>query len=65
MLLIPSDKIFDSELAVLSSFWMWDPAKDKWVYIRDWEEHKREAMLRLEEYIMANSTCQARRKLIQ
>jgi len=34
----------DAELTELKSFWMWEPFQDKWDYIRDWEEHKREAM---------------------
>jgi len=28
---------------------MWEPFKEKWDYIRDWEEHKREAMRRFEQ----------------
>jgi hypothetical protein len=51
LLLIPSDKISDAELAILRSFWMWDPVKEKWVYIHDWEEHKRDSMQKFEEYL--------------
>jgi hypothetical protein len=49
LLLIPSDNISDKELSVLGSFWIWDPAKQKWVFIRNWEEHKREAMEKFHE----------------
>ncbi len=51
LLLIPSDKIPDRQLGALGSFWIWDPAKQKWVFIRNWEEHKREAMKKLDEYM--------------
>src|SRR6266513_2257114 len=44
LLLIASDNPTDAELTELKSFWMWEPFQDKWDYIRDWEEHKREAM---------------------
>ena len=43
----------DNELTELRSFWMWDSLKERWDYIRDWEEHKREAMQRLQEYSKA------------
>lgn len=43
----------DAELTELRSFWMWEPLKEGWSYIRDWEEHKREAMQRFEEYSKA------------
>jgi hypothetical protein len=49
-LLIASDIISDAELAELRSFWMWEPLKKNWDYIRDWEEHKREALRKLEEH---------------
>jgi len=39
----------DAELTEIKSFWMWDPVKEKWDYIRDWEEHKREAMRKFEQ----------------
>jgi len=29
---------------------MWEPLKERWDYIRDWEEHKREALRKFEEY---------------
>ena len=50
LLLIASDMLSDSELTELRSFWMWEPLKERWDYIRDWEEHKREAMQRFQEY---------------
>jgi len=31
------------------SFWMWDPLKEKWDFVRDSEEHKVEAMKKFEE----------------
>jgi hypothetical protein len=40
----------DAELTELRSFWMWEPLKEKWDFIRDWEEHKVEAMKKFEEY---------------
>ena len=49
-LLIASDMLSDAELAELRSFWMWEPLKQRWDYIRDWEEHKREALRKFEEY---------------
>lgn len=42
--------LFDAELTALKSFWIWEPLKEKWEYIRDWEDHKREAMQKFEEY---------------
>ena len=53
LLLIASDMLSDTELTVLRSFWMWESLKERWDYIRDWEEHKREAMQRLQEYSRA------------
>ena len=44
LLLIASDNPTDAELTELKSFWMWEPVKERWEYIRDWEEHKREAI---------------------
>ena len=29
---------------------MWEPGKEKWEHIPDWEEHKREAMRRFEQH---------------
>jgi hypothetical protein len=49
LLLIASDCPSDVELTEIRSFWMWEPAKEKWDYIRDWQEHKREAMRRFEQ----------------
>jgi len=40
----------DAELTVLRSFWMWQPLKEKWDFIRDWEKHRFEAMRKFEEY---------------
>ncbi len=40
----------DAELTALKSFWIWEPLKEKWEYLRDWENHKREAMQKFEEY---------------
>jgi len=51
LLLIPSDAIRDAELGILGSFWMWHPAKQTWTFIYNWEEHKREALKKLDEYL--------------
>jgi type I site-specific restriction endonuclease len=51
LLLIASDMLSDAELTALKSFWMWAAVKEKWEYVRDWEEHKREAMQKLGEYL--------------
>jgi len=51
LLLIVSDMLSDVQLTELRSFWMWDPLKEKWDFIRDWEEHKVEAMRKFEEYV--------------
>jgi len=40
----------DAELTALKSFWIWEPLKERWEYIPDWENHKREAMQKFEEY---------------
>ena len=53
LLLIASDMLSDDELTELRSFWMWEPLKERWDYIRDWEEHKREAMQRFQEHSKA------------
>ena len=53
LLLIMSDVPTDAELTSLKSFWMWDADKEMWTYIRDWEEHKREALGKLAEYAKA------------
>lgn len=45
----------DAQLTALKSFWMWEPVKEKWDYIRDWEEHKIQAMKKFEQYAMGNS----------
>jgi hypothetical protein len=49
LLLIASDVPTDAELTEIKSFWMWDPVKEKWDYIRDREEHKREVMRKFEQ----------------
>jgi hypothetical protein len=41
----------DSELTALCSFWIWEPQKEKWEFVRNWEEHKIEAMRKFEEYV--------------
>jgi hypothetical protein len=55
LLLIASDMLSDNELTELRSFWVWESLKERWDYIRDWEEHKREAMQRLQEYSEART----------
>jgi hypothetical protein len=50
LLLIASDIFSDAELTELRVFWMWEPLKERWDYIRDWEEHKRAALKKFEEY---------------
>jgi hypothetical protein len=51
-LLIPSDAIRDTELGILGSFWMWQPAKQAWTFIHNWDQHKREALKKLDEYLV-------------
>lgn len=50
LLLIASDMLSDSDFTALKSFWMWEPLKERWEYVRDWDDHKREAMQKFEEY---------------
>jgi hypothetical protein len=50
LLLIASDCFSDAELTALRSFWILDPLKKRWDYIPDWEEHKRAAVRKFEEY---------------
>ena len=50
LLLIPSYPFSDEDLTALKSFWMWDPLKETWNHIRDWEEHKQEASRKFEEF---------------
>jgi hypothetical protein len=38
----------DAELTEPWSFWMWDPLKEEWDFIRDWEESKFEPMRKFE-----------------
>jgi hypothetical protein len=54
LLLIGSDAFSDAEFRALGSFWMWEPLKERWVFIRDWEEHKQEAGRRFEEYFKSS-----------
>ena len=49
LLLIASDSPADAELTEIKSFWLWEPGRERWQYIRDWEEHKREAMRKFEQ----------------
>jgi hypothetical protein len=48
---IASDMLSDGEVTALKSFWIWEPLKEKWEYIRDWEDHKRGAMQKFEAYV--------------
>lgn len=50
----PPDRVrhlSDADLTALKSFWMWEPFKEKRESIRDWDEHKREAMQKFAEYV--------------
>ena len=49
LLLMASDTLTDAELTEIKSFWMWEPGRERWQYIRDWEEHKREAMRKFDQ----------------
>jgi hypothetical protein len=49
LLLIASDSPSDAELTEIKSFWMWEPGRERWLYIRDWDEHKREAMRKFDQ----------------
>jgi hypothetical protein len=49
LLLLASDTPSDAELTEIKGFWMWEPGRERWRYIRDWEEHKREAMQKFEQ----------------
>jgi hypothetical protein len=51
LLLIASDMLSDSDFTALKSFWMWEPLKERWEYIREGDDHKREAMQKFEEYV--------------
>ena len=44
MLLIASDTPTNAELTEIKGFWMREPRRERWQYVRDWEEYKREAM---------------------
>lgn len=50
LLLIASDIPTDAELTEITSFWMWEPVRERWQYVCDWEEHEREAMRRFERW---------------
>jgi hypothetical protein len=41
----------DAELTALRSFWIWESQKEKWEFIRNWEEHKVDAMKKFEDYV--------------
>lgn len=45
-----SDMLSDAEFTALKSFWIWAALKERWEYVRDWEEHKRKAMEKFEKY---------------
>jgi hypothetical protein len=49
LLLIASDSPSDAELTEIKSFWMWEPGRERWLYIQDWDEHKREAMRKFDQ----------------
>jgi hypothetical protein len=51
----------DAELTQLRSFWMWDPRKEKWDFIRDWEENKIETMRKFESTCSGGGTEKCRR----
>ena len=51
LLLIPTDNMSDQQLTALRSFWMWDPANERWKFIQDWEEHKRKAGATFDAYL--------------
>jgi len=53
LLLIASDLLSEAELTEFRSSWLWEPLKEKWDFIGDWVEHKRQAMQRFEEYSKA------------
>ena len=57
LLLIASDMLSDTELTELRSFWMWEPLQERWDYIRDWEEHKREAMQKAPGVLKGANRC--------
>jgi len=40
----------DQQLTALNSFWMWDPANERWKFIQNWEEHKRKAGATFDAY---------------
>jgi len=50
-LLIGSGPYSDAELTALRSFWPWEPLKEKWIYVPNWEEHKGGAMRKFEESV--------------
>ena len=50
LLLIASDMLSDAELTPLKSFWIWEPLRERWEYIRDWENHKREGVQKFAEF---------------
>ena len=62
LLLMASDTPTDAELIEIKSFWMWEPGRERWQYIRDWEEYKREAMRKFDQQWRAASL-EAEKKL--
>ena len=51
LLLIVSDLLSNAELTELRSFRMWEPLKEKWDFIPNWEEHMVKAMRKFGEYV--------------
>jgi hypothetical protein len=49
LLLIASDTPTDATLTEIKSLGMWEPGRERWQYIRDWEEHKRDAKRKFEQ----------------
>jgi hypothetical protein len=41
---------------------MWEPVKEKWIYVRDWVEHKREAMEKFEQYSQGHTAARETRR---
>ena len=56
LLLIGSDAISDADLIPLKNFWIWEPGKEKWIFVHDWSEHKQEAARKFERYVKSGST---------
>ena len=54
LLLIASDVLSDAEFTDLGSFWMWEPVNERWIFVRDWDEHKQEAGRKFEEHFKSS-----------